>query len=151
MRLAWLAGTPEAIEPIARVRQDFGVAQILARAVMIYMQRGKFLPHVAAMRDIYRTKRNVAVDALRQYCGAHVRYRIPGGGFYLWLEVSDSIDWNQARQLAAQAGVAFRPGDRFTAGANGPQFVRLSWAQTDLDDIEEGISILGGALARSVR
>lgn len=151
LRLAWLSGTSQAIEPVARIRQDFAVSQLLARAVTLYLEDGHFLAHIEKMRAVYREKRDIAVDALRRYCEPWVRFRVPTGGFYLWLEIDETVDWAKARDLAARAGVAVRPGDRFTVNRSSSDFVRLSWAQCGLDEISEGISILGSALGRSPR
>ena len=78
-------------------------------------------------------------------------FREPTGGFYFWLRIADEVDWDQARATAAAAGIAVRPGARFTEDSTGPQHVRLSPIQVPDDDIEPGIAELGRALRAAVR
>ena len=147
LRMAWLAGDPTAIEAIIRVRQDFAVSQLLARALERYIAQGDLDAHLVELKNHYRRKRDITTKALREYCEPWVRFREPSGGFYFWLEISDRVDWDTARQLLAEKGVAFRPGDRFVGDAEGRRFVRISCIQVPEDDIEQGIAALGSALA----
>ena len=142
LRMAWVAGAPEAIAPLAQVRQDFAVSQLLARALERYLAGGHLDTHVAELRDVYRRKRDITVAALREHCGDSVRFTPPGGGFYLWLELLDTVDWDRARELAAARGVACRPGDTFVGDDSGRRFLRLSPIQVPDADIEPGIIAL---------
>jgi DNA-binding transcriptional MocR family regulator len=149
--MAWVAGDPAAIRGVVRVRQDFAVSALLARTLERFIGSGELDRHVAALRDHYRRKRDLATAALREHCEPLVSFREPTGGFYFWLRVADEVDWEQARATAAAAGIAVRPGARFTADASGPQHVRLSPIQVPEADIESGIAELGRALRAAVR
>ena len=78
-------------------------------------------------------------------------FREPSGGFYFWLRISDEVDWAVARDLAAAAGIAVRPGDRFGDEEGGAHHVRLSPIQVPDADIEPGIAELGRALRAARR
>lgn len=151
LRMAWVAGDPTAIRGVVRVRQDFAVSALLARALERLITSGDFDRHVAELRDHYRHKRDITAAALRRHCEPLVSFREPTGGFYFWLRIADEVDWEQARAAAAAAGVAVRPGARFTDDASGPQHVRLSPIQVPEADIEPGIAALGDALRAAVR
>jgi 2-aminoadipate transaminase len=151
LRLAWLAGDPVAIDAIVRVRQDFAVSQLLARAMERYVASGDLDLHLAELRDLYRTKRDITSHALRTHCEPWVRFREPAGGFYFWLEVDERVDWDIARAHLAEQGIAFRPGDRFVDDGDGRRFVRISPIQVPTEHIAPGIAALGDALARAVR
>ena len=73
---------------------------------------------------------------------------MPGGGFYFWLELLDTVDWDRARELAAARGIECRPGDTFVGDDRGRRFLRLSPIQVPDADIEPGIVALAGALPR---
>ena len=151
LRMAWLAGDPVAIEAVIRVRQDFAVSQLMARALERYVAEGELDAHLVELKAHYRRKRDITTQALHDYCAPWVRFREPSGGFYFWLEISAAVDWDVARQLLAQKGVAFRPGDRFVDDEQGRRFVRISCIQVAEDDIEKGIAALGTALAAAAR
>ena len=95
-------------------------------------------------------KRDIALDALRRYCEPWVRFRVPGGGIYFWLELSPQVDWDQVRERAVADGVACRPGERFTGDGSGKGYLRLSFLHVSEEEIERGISVLGKALSASV-
>jgi len=149
LRMGWLAGTPQALGAVAAVRQDLGVSQWLARALQLYLDDGLLDPHLDRVRAIYTKKRDVALAALRAHCEPHVRYQVPGGGIYFWLELSDDVDWDKVRERAAAEGVACRPGERFTGDDSGRRFLRMAFLQVPEDEIERGVAALGRALEAS--
>jgi 2-aminoadipate transaminase len=146
LRMAWVAGAPRAIAPLAEVRQDFAVSQLLARALERYMAAGHLDMHLAELRAVYCRKRDITAAALQEHCSEWVRFQVPGGGFYFWLELLDTVDWDRARELAAAHGIACRPGDTFVDDETGRRFLRLSPIQVPDADIEPGIAALGAAL-----
>jgi len=151
LRMAWVAGAPDVIAPLAQVRQDFAVSQLLARALERYLARDHLETHLAELRDVYRRKRDITAAALREHCAGSVRFTTPGGGFYFWLELLGTVDWDRARELAAARGVACRPGDTFVGDDSGRRFLRLSPIQVPDADIEPGIVALAEALRDAAR
>jgi 2-aminoadipate transaminase len=146
LRMAWVAGEPRRIEPITEVRQDFAVSQLLSRALERYLAAGHLDAHLAELRDVYRRKRDITAAALQEHCADWMRFAVPGGGFYFWLELADTVDWDRARELAAARGVACRPGDSFVDDDRGRRFLRLSPIQVPEAAIEPGVVTLAGAL-----
>ena len=150
LRLAWVAGGPEAVGALVRVRQDFAVNQVMARAVHRFLASGEFDAHVGRLREVYRRKRDVTVDALQRHCAPWIRFATPPGGFNCWLEVSPDVDWDEARLRLEASGIAMRPGELF-GGAEARRCVRLSFAHVAEDDIVWGIATLGSVLAACAR
>jgi 2-aminoadipate transaminase len=150
LRMAWLAGAPPLLRRLAATRQDFAVSRLVARALEHYMAEGHLDPHLAELRTHYRAKRDRTVAALRAHCEPLVRFQVPSGGFFLWLELAPEVDWERARREVAARGVALRPGDGMLADDDDRRFVRLSCIQVPTEDIETGIRALGDALHASV-
>ncbi|HEX7094806.1 MAG TPA: PLP-dependent aminotransferase family protein [Acidimicrobiales bacterium] len=151
LRMAWLASAHETIAALAGSRQDFAVSRVIARALDRYMARGELERHLDVLRARYRTKRDLAVAALREHCQPWVSFREPAGGFYLWLEIAPTVDWSWVRAELAQRGIAVRPGDGMVAEDDPRRFVRLSCIQVPDDDIAPGIAQIGEVLAASAR
>lgn len=149
LRMGWLAGAPEALAAVATVRQDLGVSQWLARTLQLYVADGRLDPHLDDLRTGYRRKRDVALAALRRHCEPLVRFRVPKGGIYFWLEIADDVDLEAVRDRLALDGVACRPGERFTGDDSGRRFLRMAYLQVPEDEIERGVAALGKALAAS--
>ena len=102
---------------------------------------------VYAMRDTYQTRRDVAVEVLREY-DLH-RYT-PGGAFYLLIEIAatrmDSRDF--ALELLKQKKVAVAPGATF--GGMSKDYVRVSFASPE-EEIREGLHRIGRFIREKTR
>ena len=90
LRLGWVSAEPEVMRAIGAVKGDLGVSQWLARVVARFMDEGKLDPHVAMVNELYREKRDIAVQALRDQCGPWVTLR-------------------RARRAASSSGSSCRP------------------------------------------
>jgi 2-aminoadipate transaminase len=150
LRIGWICGPPGAIGGLAGVREDLGVSQWLARVVAEFMAEGRLDPLIDAANGIYRAKRDVAAEALREHAGDLVSFTLPHGGFYLWVTVDDDVDWDRAESEAAQLGVAVRSADAFRHEGSSRHF-RLGFGHSSEHELREGIRLLGSALRSSVR
>jgi 2-aminoadipate transaminase len=149
LRMGWVAGAPEALAAVCSARQDLGVSQWLARALELYLRDGKLDTHIEELRAAYRRKRDIAAAALNEFCAGWVRFRLPEGGIYFWLEMSEHVDWDLVRDRVAQEGVACRPGERYAGDESGRRFLRMAYLQVPEQEIRRGVEALGRALAAS--
>ena len=151
LRLGWMTGSPEMIAGLAAVRQDLGVSQWMCRVMAEFMRQGRLDPHIERANAVYRRKRDVAVNAVREHCAPYVGFDQPSGGFFLWLRMSDDVDWARARSSAEAAGVMCRPGEVFMGRDDGQRHLRLAYSHVADHEIERGIRALGEAIHGAVR
>jgi 2-aminoadipate transaminase len=116
-----------------------------------FLAEGLLDSHIERANSVYRRKRDVAVSAVRQHCGQWVDFEVPKGGFYLWLRMSDDVDWDKASTDAALGGVFFRPGERFMSDPDGSRYIRLAYSHAPDHELERGIKVLGEAIAASAK
>ena len=141
-RIGYLATTAALAQLVAKTQEAIvacpgAMAQVAAEAALTGPQ-----DCVAAMRDAYRRRRDVAVEALR---AAGLLISVPHGAFYILADVSAAGEDTVAlaRSLVLEHGVAVAPGATF--GAGGGTTVRLSLASSEAV-IEEGIARLAAAV-----
>jgi 2-aminoadipate transaminase len=152
LRLGWATGHPEVIAAMAGVRTDLGVSQWMARVMSQYLSANRFDAHVAGVNELYRAKLAAAEDALHRCCEPWVSWRTPEGGFFLWVELDPSIDPDLFHRTALDAGALVRPGERFFGQPDeGRARFRLAFSQLPISAIDPGITVLGKAIAESVR
>ena len=154
LRLGWVSGEPDAMRALGAVKGDLGVSQWIARVVARFMDEGKLEPHVAMVNELYREKRDLAVEALQSSCGPWVNFDVPEGGFFLWVELSPDVDGEQVMRKALAEGVMCRPGERFFGESDADahkQWFRLAFIMVPKDELERGIAALGKAIADSAR
>lgn len=146
LRIGWITASPALIHALASVRQDLGVSQWMCRMLTDYLAEGKLDPHIKRANEIYRRKRDVAAAAVREHCGGLVTFDLPDGGYYLWLKVAESVDWEKAQQQAALDGVFCRPGEKFLGEEGGAGYLRLAFSHAPDHELKRGIKALGEAI-----
>lgn len=116
MRSAFLAGSPEVIGTLNRLRA-YEAASIPISVMDASAALWNDDAHVAESREIYRRKYEICD---RLFAGRYDYYR-PAGGFYLWLNVGDGEI--AARALWRDAGIKVLPGGYLTKpAADGSNF-----------------------------
>jgi 2-aminoadipate transaminase len=157
MRVGWLMGDPKVIAKAAAVRQDLGVSLWMGRVMEEYLAEGLLDPHIAEVNTIYKAKCAAAIEGLTPERNELVRFEAPQGSFYLWVEIDERVDWPRVAAEAEQAGIHFRPGERFlTGGVSRPgseqrRFFRMSYSQEPLERVREGAAQLGSIIRAAAR
>lgn len=144
LRSGFVAGDPDLIRRLLRLRQ-YGGAQVPLPVMNASAALWRDEAHVAASRDLYRQKFDLALDMLDGAFGA----TRPGGGFYLWLDVGDSEA--AAKKLWTEAGLRVLPGaylarDNADGTNPGKAYIRLALVH-DLDTTREAMTRLLSTLA----
>lgn len=149
LRAGWIMGSKHIIDAVTRVRFDMGVSPWTSRVIAEYCESGKYDEHVPRVTNIYRDKRDAMLSALNERCGKFARWGVPQGGFFLWLELSESIDAKALVVTAAEEGVGYVGGRAFFDNGDGSNFVRLCYSNVAHEEIPEAIMRFGRALERA--
>jgi hypothetical protein len=115
-------------------------------AVAEYLRRGYLDAHLDRVRRVYPARRDALATALAREAGEHVTWRLPEGGFYLWVRLAGGM---RAREVLAEAighATAFVPGDLYHADGGGRDTMRLAFSGLTPDHLEEGARRLGAAI-----
>ncbi len=112
------------------------------------LQRGLLEDHLALLRQRYRQKRDIMLQAISDYWPENVRVNRPSGGFHLWCRLPGDMRARTLLREAAQEQVAFVIGEPFHIDGGGHQYIRLSYASPQESEIEEGIRRIGSAMQR---
>ena len=103
LRSGFVVGSPELIGPLTRFRNTCA-PQVPIPVMEASATAWSDEAHVEAMRARYRERFGIA----RRLLGNHRGFRIPGGAFYIWLDVGDGPAF--AKALWHQTGVRVLPG-----------------------------------------
>lgn len=147
LRTGWVVASHDVAAMIGRMRPDLGVSQFTSHIVDAWMANGRLDAHLDRVRPIYKHKRDVAADALRRHCGDFVKFTVPQGGIFFWLELAKGIDGEKVRETLLREGVACRPGERFAGATAENGYLRMSFLQVEEAEIERGVALLGQAFA----
>lgn len=152
LRLGWIVAPAEVIARLVQLKQGTDLHTSTFTQVVSYeVARGNFLDeHVKRLRNVYRERRDVMLEALAQYFPSEVRWTHPKGGLFLWVTLPDVMDANKLFHEALKQNVAFVPGDSFFApneqSLEGRRHLRLNFSNVRPEEIREGIRRLSVAI-----
>lgn len=82
-------------------------------------------------------------DAVARHFPAETRVTDPQGGFVLWLELPHEVNCTALHARAVKEGIAFVPGEMFSASGQYRNCLRLACGQPWSERLEDGIRRLG--------
>jgi 2-aminoadipate transaminase len=133
---------------------DFGSPNLSQHFLARLLESGDYEPHVAAVREGYRVKLSVMLEALEEWFGSMtgVSWIRPAGGLYVWLKLPAGIDAGQEGRLfdrALKEGVLYVPGQYCFPSEGRPverNTIRLSFGVPTIDQIRTGVRLLARAV-----
>jgi 2-aminoadipate transaminase len=101
-----------------------------------------WIEYVSRLRDLYRRRRDVMLEALEEHFGGRASWTRPEGGLFIWATLAGEVDTTDL--MARSEGVAFVPGRAaYVDARRGGNSMRLNFAGVPEDDIREGIRRIG--------
>jgi 2-aminoadipate transaminase len=131
---------------------DFGSSNLCQHVLERVMASGAYDRHVQVLRETYRHKRDVVLEALREEFPAAtgVRWTRPDGGIYVWLTMPESVETgpnSRFMQACLEEGVLYVPGEFcYVKEGTVPRFeARLCYGVASADELREAVRRLGRA------
>ena len=112
---------------------------MLAEAVVLELCRSGGLDrNIEFVKGALRERRDALVEALGEQI-PEAEFVVPGGGYFLWLDLAEGTDTPALLAEAKGEGVAFVAGPDFMI-EGGENSLRLSFASVPPEQIAEGVS-----------
>ena len=148
VRVGWLAGPTGEIAALAKTANETYISpNMLAEAIVYELCRsGALDENIAKVNAALEQRRDRVVEALRERI-PEAEFVVPGGGYFLWLDLAEGTDSSALLALAKEEGAAFVAGPDFML-SGGDRSLRLSFASVPPDQIPEGIARIARALDR---
>ena len=153
LRLGWIVAPEVVISKIIQAKQgaDLHTSSLVQYLVDDICQRGLVQAHVKKIRQIYRERRDVMLQAMEVHFPPEVKWTRPQGGLFLWVRLPDGMDAQELLRIAVEEKVAFVPGTAFYPGGDGGHCcLRLNFSNAKPEMIEKGIARLGRAIERQM-
>jgi DNA-binding transcriptional MocR family regulator len=152
LRVGWLIAPPGLLQRATMCKQfsDAHTSTYAQATAAEYLKSGRMPATLAHVRRVYSQRAAAMGAALKAELGAAFEFNQPQGGLFFWGRLTGAdgaINDGQAyAQKAIEHNVAFVPGAPFFADQPDPASLRLSFATSDLEKIEQGVKRLGVAL-----
>ncbi len=155
LRVGWLIAPPALLQRATMCKQfsDAHTSTFAQATAAQYLQSGRMPATLEHVRRVYGQRAATMGAALRRELGDAFSFNQPQGGLFFWGRLTGAGGASQSGQNFAQKAiehhVAFVPGAPFFADQPDLASLRLSFATSDLEKIEEGVARLGKALRQA--
>jgi DNA-binding transcriptional MocR family regulator len=124
-----------------------GLNPFTSALVRVAIEEGMQDAYLAHLHATYRARIDALNGALRAELGDLASFTTPEGGYFFWLRLPEGYDAAALLEHAARHKVGFRPGVRFSSRDGLHNYLRLSFAFYEADQLAEGARRLAGAVA----
>jgi DNA-binding transcriptional MocR family regulator len=149
LRIGWITCPAPISRPLLRAKlgADRGDSYFLQALLYDFIQKGHFDRHLRKIQKAYKARRDAMCRALAEHLPGECRFRVPQGGFSVWVELPAGMPSLPVLMLARAAGVDFLPAAFALPDRKDAPALRLSFARNSSADIEAGIRVLCSVLA----
>lgn len=142
LRIGWLVGPEAVVERLGdlKMQNDYGSSSLAQLTAGKFLEKHYYQAHSAVVREQLRIRRQVALDALDHYFGEIARWKIPSGGYYIWIYFIVPIKMKELFDEAFKHGILAYPGYLYDNEMN--PCLRISYSYASIEEIEYGIQKL---------
>lgn len=154
LRLGWVMAAPVHIERFMNsglAAAAGGANPFVSHVVATFCHRGLLEPHIIALVERYRAKRDVMLAALAEFMPEGVSWTHPSGGFFVWLTLPPELEAQALLKEAEEHGITYLPGPHFFAEGGGEHNIRLPFSFLPPERIEQGVEILAKVISCHLR
>lgn len=150
LRMGWICGAAPVIRKLVLMKQASDLhSPTINQAVMHDVALRHYDSHTARLRDAYRRRRDLLLQALERHMPEGTSWTKPEGGMFVWVTLPEGMDGGALLARAIETEhVAFVPGQAFHADGSGANTIRLSFSLADETAAEEGMTRLGRLIRR---
>ncbi|SER76715.1 PLP-dependent aminotransferase family protein [Actinokineospora terrae] len=145
-RVGYLVGTPELIDKVRVAATNTYISpNMLAQAIVHqFAISGRFDDAVATVNAALAERVQVLCDSLAEQL-PEAKFTAPEGGYFMWVELPESVDVAKLLPAAEERGVTFVKGTDFLL-EGGRSTMRLAYSGVRVDQIPEGVARLADAV-----
>ena len=154
MRVGYAIGPKEVIQKMVVCKQGEDVhsnmwAQIVCHR---FMTGCDYEAHLDRLREIYRRKSGVLLDAMEQHFRPLITWSEFQGGLFAWCTLPGEIDMLEFVKAGTERKVCVVPGTAFLTDESEPcSSFRINFSTPTDDQLKEGIEILGQLAREMIR
>ncbi len=144
-RIGWIAGDKDIIHKYVLVKQgaDLQCNTIAQMTITEYLKRYDIDKHIGKIVEVYKKRRDVAVECIECYFPDGIKVTRPEGGLFTWIELPEELSAREVLEKCLEKKIAFVPGGSFFPNENKENTFRINYSNMPEDRIEKGLKIIG--------
>lgn len=143
MRLGWIQTSKSLRNKLMAagfVNSGGSINHISSHIVRQTIDNGSLASHVKKLQRVYRGRVEAMDDALHEHFSGIAEWTRPDGGYFFWVRFDESLDTTPLRDKARELKTGFQCGAAFSTNGQLSNYLRLSFAHYNEDDIRKGIA-----------
>jgi 2-aminoadipate transaminase len=145
IRVGYLAGPAETIAAIQKLATETYISPSMVSESIVneFCRSGAIERSIETVKNALRERVGVLAAALEREL-PDARFTAPAGGYFLWVDLPDSVDVDALSAAALDRGLIFVKGTDFLL-EGGQNSLRIAYSGVRPDEIEDGVSRLADA------
>lgn len=146
-RIGWLAGGrfTQTIERL-KLMSTLSPSVPAQLAIAYYLQRNHYDRHLQKLRYLLALSQRQMLSAISRYFPQNTAVTEHKGGYFLWVELEDSVDTMSLYQQALSHNISITPGSIFSASDKFKHCIRLNYGMRWTQETENAMMKLGNII-----
>jgi 2-aminoadipate transaminase len=147
VRVGYLVGPADLIAAIAKRATNLYISPGMVSQAIVHQfcVSGDIDRSIATVNAALKERVSALAAALREHIPG-VSFTEPDGGYFLWVDLPDTVDVDALLPAAEKRGVAIVKGSDFLL-EGGRHSLRLAYSAVKAEDVEEGVKRLATAIS----
>ena len=152
LRIGWVCAEDEVLQRFIMVKQgaDLQSNSMSQRELDMFMNLYNLDEHIEKIKNVYRSRRNVMLEAIKRDVPAEVTCTYPEGGLFTWCTMPEHLNARDLMEVAILRHVAFVPGGSFFPNGGRENTFRMNYSNMPEDRIVEGVKRIGEVLREAL-
>lgn len=148
LRVGYIVASPALIRSVGAFRSLIDIQGDLGTeaAIATLIEDGELQRHVARVRRIYATRREILAASLWRAFGDDVDFTVAAGGMALWVHFRMKVDFDQWARRSIERGVSWYTGRRYAFDGRTTPFARFSFAWLNERELPEAVKRMAAAI-----
>jgi GntR family transcriptional regulator/MocR family aminotransferase len=147
LRIGYIVAPPAVLRSASAIRSllDIQGDHAIEAAVAALIEDGELQRHVARVRRVYATRREILASSLKRVFGDSVEFTFAPGGMALWVRLHMPVDLDEWARRSVREGVSWYTGRRYTFDGQSKPFARFSFAWLNERELPEAVRRMAAA------
>jgi DNA-binding transcriptional MocR family regulator len=151
LRVGYVLAPPAIREKLTLANESAILSPAMFGQMLVseYLTVNDWKGQIAHFRDLYRKKRDAAIEAIDKHL-PDIETTRPKGGFFLWVTMPEGIDSKAMLPLAVSELVAYTPGTAFYGNGMGKNDLRVCFSHPSIERVSIGIQRLSTVINNQI-
>ncbi|HHS12759.1 MAG TPA: PLP-dependent aminotransferase family protein [bacterium] len=153
IRIGWIAADINCVKRLASVKRftDISSSHPIQAALDQFIRMGYYDANLKRLHRIFRRRMQCLLDAMKNYLPDTISWTRPAGGYTIWARLPFDVEEAVLKERLMKHNVMVSHGSYYFLHGKHSDWIRLSIANVDEREINEGIQRLGEGLTDLAR